>query len=110
MFFLCVIITVGVNDAQREGHSSGVAAGTEDMYLPSPETFIKQQGSVHITSRQRLGPRRATLAALFIFHRVHMPVVLPCGPQKQLPVLLSKGSNKHCRATQASGGSEPAWL
>lgn len=59
---LCVfvIITGGVNDAEREGHCSGVAGGMEDTYLLPPETLIKQH-SVHITSHHCLGPRRATL-------------------------------------------------
>lgn len=78
-----VIITVGVNDAEREGHCSGVAGGTEDMYLPSPETLIKQH-SVHITSNHCLGPQRATLAAYLYFISCKLKY-LPCGAQKQLP-------------------------
>lgn len=58
--WLCafVIITVRVNDAEREGHCSGVAGGMEDMYLSSLETLIKQH-SVHIISHHKLAPQRA---------------------------------------------------
>lgn len=56
-----VIITVGVNDAEREGHCSGVARGTEDMYLTSHEILIKQH-SVHIISHRCLDLPTATLA------------------------------------------------
>lgn len=66
-----VIITVGVNDAEREGHCSGLAGGTEDMYLPSPETVIKQH-SVHITSLP--GSTEGYISYVFIFHCMHMQV------------------------------------
>lgn len=68
-----VIITVGVNDAEREGHCSGVARGTEDIYQPSPETLIKQH-SVHITSHPCMGPTEGYISCLFIFHSMLMQV------------------------------------
>lgn len=78
-----VIITGGVNDAEREGHCSGLAGGTEDMYLPSPETLIKQC-SVHITSHRCLGPQRATLAA-YLYFIACTRKYLPGRVQKQMP-------------------------
>ncbi len=78
-----VIITAGVNDAEREGHCSGLAGGTEDVYLPSPETLIKQH-SAHITSHRCLGPHGATLAAYLCFIACTCKY-LPCGAIKQMP-------------------------
>lgn len=72
-----VIITVGVNDAERDGHRSGVAGGIEDTYLLSPETLIKQC-SVHITSHRYLGPQRATFVAYLYFTPCTCKY-LPCG-------------------------------
>lgn len=72
-----VIVTVGVNDAERDGHRSGVAGGIEDTYLLSPETLIKQHG-VHITSHRYLGRQRATFVAYSYFTPCTCKY-LPCG-------------------------------
>lgn len=61
-----VIITVRVNDVEREGHCSGVAGGTEDMYLTSPEILIKQH-SVHFISHCCLDLPTARLADYLYF-------------------------------------------
>lgn len=84
-----VIITVGVNDAEREGHCSGVAGGTEDMYLPSPETLIKQQQrSHHITSLP--GSTEGYISCLFIFHCMHMQAFDSQGSKADALIVLSK--------------------
>lgn len=57
---------MGVNDAEREGHCSGVARGTEDMYLTSPEILIKLHG-VHIISHRCPDLPTATLADYLYF-------------------------------------------
>lgn len=96
-----VIITVGVNDVEREGHCSGVAGGTEDMYLTSPETFIKQH-SVHIMSHHCLDLPTTMLAA-YLYFIACTSKYFPCWSQKQMP-------NWSCRGDKISsvvpGGSE----